>query len=218
MFNADTCKAILENVNGSQKSVETASARLMFWKRNASDVVRCWEHAFHKADMDKRMVLIYVANDVAQNSRKKGREYIEAFHKALPEAFKHMMKHSDEKLQQRLKKLVYVWKDRNVWGNRALALYFEMVRGVGSPSPEEQKQVSAKPQGLPEELKKALPLIQAARGTLAVAQRASAGEKSEDVLYRTEVCALARIHSGCSQYASVTSCADSFNFIPEPGA
>jgi hypothetical protein len=80
--------------------------------------------------MEQRLNLIYLANDVVQGSRVQGRDFIEAFHKALPEAFKHMVKHSDDRVRQKLKKVVLVWRDRHVWGHKALGMYMDYVKGV----------------------------------------------------------------------------------------
>jgi regulator of Ty1 transposition protein 103 len=186
-FNVETCRDILDKVDGSQAGIQNASARLVFWKRNASDVVRCWENAFQKADMEKRLILIYLANDVVQTSRRAGREFIEAFHMALPEAFKHMMKHSDERVQQRLKKLVHVWRDRNVWGNRALALYSEMVRGVSSPGSAEARQPLERSNVVPESLSKVISLLKIAQEAQASAQEAAQGDDTAHALAATEV-------------------------------
>lgn len=186
-FNIETCREVLDKVDGTQNGIQAASARLVFWKRSASDVVRCWEHTFAKADMEKRLVLIYLANDIAQTSRRSGREYIEAFHKALPEAFKHMMKHSDEPVQQRLKKLVRVWRDRNVWGNRALAIYNDMVKGVSEPAQPRQPAADKAGQGVPEDLQKVGSLLRGAQQAQAAVQDAVATDASALALEYAEV-------------------------------
>ena len=186
-FNIETCRDVLEKADGSQNGIQTASARLVFWKRSASDVVRCWEHAFAKADMEKRLVLIYLANDIVQTSRRSGREYIEAFHKALPEAFKHMMKHSDEPVQQRLKKLVRVWRDRNVWGNRALAIYNDMVKGVSEPAQPRQPPADKAGSAVSDDLQKVISMLRGAQQAQAAVQDAVEGDTSEAALEHMDV-------------------------------
>ena len=186
-FNIDTCRDVLDKADGTQNGIQAASAKLVFWKRNASDVVRCWEHAFAKADMEKRLVLIYLANDIAQTSRRSGREYIEAFHKALPEAFKHMMKHSDEPVQQRLKKLVRVWRDRNVWGNRALNIYIDMVKGVSEPAQPRQPPAEKAGSAVPENFQKVFSMLRGAQQAQATVQEAVECDNSELALDITDV-------------------------------
>ena len=179
-FSQEACDNVLGKVDMSQAGIQGASAKLLFWKRSAVEVVRCWERAFQRADMDKRLSLIYLVNDVVQTSRRSGREYTEAFHKALPEAFRHMMKHSDEKVQQRLKKLVLVWRDRNVWGNKALGIYLDMVRGVSiNASPEVRAANQAAPQGLPDPISAAAGLFRELQQAQAALQHATSAESSK---------------------------------------
>jgi hypothetical protein len=148
--------------------------------------------------MEKRLVLIYLANDIAQTSRRTGREYIEAFHKALPEAFKHMMKHSDEPVQQKLKKLVRVWRDRNVWGNRALAIYNDMVKGVSEPAQPRQPAPDKADKGIPENLQKVAHLLRGAQQAQAAVQDAVESDTSALTLEYSDVRSLAIV--ACSQH------------------
>lgn len=179
-FSQDACDAALSKVDMSQVGIQAVSAKLLFWKRSAVEVVRCWERAFQRADMDKRLSLIYLVNDVVQTSRRSGREYTEAFHKALPEAFRHMMKHTDEKVQQKLKKLVLVWRDRNVWGNKALGLYLEMVRGVSiNASPEVRPKPQAGPQSMPDSIATAAGLFRELQQAQAAVQNAASAESAK---------------------------------------
>jgi regulator of Ty1 transposition protein 103 len=81
-----------------------------------------------------RLNLIYVANDILQKSRNAGRFYIEEFHKYLPEALKHMMKHSGADVQRKLKRLVAIWADRAVFGSSAMKT-FRAIVGDNSAAP-----------------------------------------------------------------------------------
>lgn len=179
-FSPEACDAVLGKVDMSQAGIQTASAKLLFWKRSATEVVRSWERAFQRADMDKRLSLIYLVNDVVQTSRRSGREYTEAFHKALPEAFRHMMKHSDEKVQQKLKKLVLVWRDRNVWGNKGLGLYLDMVRGVSlNASPEVRPNHQPPSQSVPDPVSRSAGLFRELQQAQVVVQHATNAESSK---------------------------------------
>lgn len=193
-FSQEACDSVLSKVDMSQAGIQAASAKLLFWKRSAGDVVRCWERAFHRADMDKRLSLIYLVNDVVQTSRRSGREYTEAFHKALPEAFRHMMKHSDEKVQQKLKKLVIVWRDRNVWGNKALGIYHEMVKGVSiNASPEVRAAPQPAPQSVPDPIAAATGFYRELLQVQTSVQHAASAESSKAAsmkdLPASQVCA-----------------------------
>jgi hypothetical protein len=166
-FSAQKCDELMRNVTGSQQAIQTTSAQIIFWKRHAAEVVRSWENAFQAADMEQRLVLIYLANDVVQASRVQGRDFIEAFHKALPEAFKHMVKHSDDRVRQKLKKVVLVWRDRHVWGHKALGMYMEYVKGVDITQGAPPAPVG----GVPEQLDLLAPLAKILREILEHSQQ-----------------------------------------------
>ena len=60
-------------------------------------MVSTWEVEFfnRSPDVQKKLALLYLANDVLQNSRKKGPQYVQEFYRALPKALKHVVKHGD---------------------------------------------------------------------------------------------------------------------------
>lgn len=57
---------------------------------------------------------MYLANDVIQNSKKKGPEFGKAFETVLPKAFEHM-KGFDAKTRERLMRLLNIWEERGVY-------------------------------------------------------------------------------------------------------
>lgn len=139
-FTPEGCIELLTGVTLAQPSIEGVSARLLFWKRRAPEVARAWEEVFRKSDMEKRLTLMYVANHVVQESVRAGSEFVEAFHKVLPPAFKHLMTHADSNTQIKLKRLVNVWRERKTWGRNALQIYLKMVQPVeGGDRPAKQQ-------------------------------------------------------------------------------
>lgn len=63
----------------------------------------------------KKLTLIYLANDVLQNSKKKGPEFNRDFRPVLPEAFKDSFKESDDKMKGSLDRLLGIWVERGVY-------------------------------------------------------------------------------------------------------
>lgn len=58
-----------------------------------------WEAEFARASMQKKMAMLYLANDILQNSRKKGPEFVNEYYRTLPRALQHMLKHGDNKVR-----------------------------------------------------------------------------------------------------------------------
>lgn len=135
-FDPASCTQLLRGLVGTQASIEAVAARALWWKRHAKDFVKCWEHEFRRSDATMRLNLIYVANDILQKSREAGRFYVEEFFKYLPQALQHMMKHSDEAVQKKLKRLVNVWSDRKVFGATAMKT-FRTIVGDKADAPDD---------------------------------------------------------------------------------
>lgn len=63
---------------------------------------------------NRKLMFMYLANDVIQNSKKKGPEFGKEFETVLPKAFEHM-KGFDEKTRDRLNRLLQIWEERGVY-------------------------------------------------------------------------------------------------------
>ena len=68
-----------------------------------------WEAEFARAPMPKKLAMLYLANDILQNSRKKGPEFVYEYHRALPRALQHMLKHGDDKVLLQARRMQAPW-------------------------------------------------------------------------------------------------------------
>lgn len=68
------------------------------------------------AKESKQVTFMYLANDVIQNSKKKGPEYGREFGEVLMESFQHMAKSGiDEKTKHSLARILNIWQERGVY-------------------------------------------------------------------------------------------------------
>lgn len=65
-------------------------------RKKARQIVETWDKAFSTAQRDQRVSFLYLANDILQNSRRKGSEFVNEFWKVLPAALKHVYDNGDE--------------------------------------------------------------------------------------------------------------------------
>lgn len=72
-FKPDTFRTKLENLNSTQASIETLSNWCQFYRKQAQAVVSSWDAEFVRAPPQRRLLMLYLANDILQNSRKKVR-------------------------------------------------------------------------------------------------------------------------------------------------
>lgn len=70
-FNGNTFRDKLGGLNSTQASIETLSNWCCFYRKQAPAVVTCWDAEYTRAPPPRRLVMLYLANDILQNSRRK---------------------------------------------------------------------------------------------------------------------------------------------------
>lgn len=86
---------------------------------------------------------MYLANDVIQNSKKKGPEFGKEFETVLPKAFEHM-KGFDEKTRDRLGRLLQIWEERGVYDKAQIAEFkaaFAVSEKDSVPPPKKKQKI-----------------------------------------------------------------------------
>jgi CID domain len=117
-FDAAALADKLRKLSPSAQSVEQLSAWCLFHWRSAKEVATTWAQCLSQAPDKQKLAFVYLANDVVQNSRKRGPHYVDAFAPLLPGALRHVLKHSGggaDTLRQ-LHRMVAVWEERRVFG------------------------------------------------------------------------------------------------------
>ena len=62
----------------------------------AKQVVETWDKQFHYSPREQQLAFLYLANDILQNSRRKGSEFVGEFWKVLPNALRDVLENGDE--------------------------------------------------------------------------------------------------------------------------
>ncbi|CAA6668340.1 unnamed protein product [Spirodela intermedia] len=112
-FNGQILVDKLSKLNSSQQSIETLSHWCIFHRKNAKQVVETWDRQFHCAPKSQWVSFLYLANDILQNSRRKGLEFVNEFWKVLPDALNNVMENGDEFGRSAAVRLVDIWEGRN---------------------------------------------------------------------------------------------------------
>ena len=112
------------------QSIETLSHWCVFHRKRAKTLAPVWQKELRAAPGKRKLSFLYLANDVLQNSRKKGSEWIEALWPKMEWAVKHTLRAtSDEKTAKSCAKLVKVWLDRRIFGSRSLEGWLDASAG-----------------------------------------------------------------------------------------
>lgn len=130
----------LSELNNTSQSIQTLSLWLIHHRKHYSTVAKIWIRELIKAKGSKKLTFMYLANDVIQNSKKKGPEYGKEFSVHMKKAFEHMSK-SDEKTKNSLDRLLNIWNERGIYDN---VLISELQRALGSEPPNKKVKVHGK--------------------------------------------------------------------------
>lgn len=66
------------------------------FRKKAKQIVETWDKLFKSAQKEQRVAFLYLANDILQNSRRKGSEFVNEFWKVLPAALKQVYESGHE--------------------------------------------------------------------------------------------------------------------------
>lgn len=69
----------LSELSNSQQSVQTLSLWLIHHRKHSRPIVTVWERELRKAKPNRKLTFLYLANDVIQNSKRKGPEFTKDF-------------------------------------------------------------------------------------------------------------------------------------------
>ncbi|CAF3502945.1 hypothetical protein SNK03_002164 [Fusarium graminearum] len=115
-YNDDSVLARLSSLNESHDSIATAAQWIMFHRRHAERTVQLWLQRLKDSSSTKRLSLIYLANEVAQQSKIRHKDdFIIAFAPVIAEAASVAYKGAPAELQAKLKRVIDVWRDRSIF-------------------------------------------------------------------------------------------------------
>ncbi len=124
----------LESLTSTQASIQLFSQWISNHKRNAKPVAETWADLLGEAAQPERaLALIYLANDVMQNSRRKSTPFVELMANEMPRVLPTAYAMCDYKSRQRIRKILDVWLQRNTVGGAdvlALSRLLDVAEGL----------------------------------------------------------------------------------------
>lgn len=114
----------LGELNSSQQSIQTLSLWLIHHRKHHASIVKTWLKELQTVSEGKKLTFMYLANDVIQNSKKKGPEYGKEFAQILPKVFTHIGEScTSDKLFGSLGRILNIWEERGVYDTKQIAEY-----------------------------------------------------------------------------------------------
>ncbi|KAE8677939.1 Detected protein of confused Function [Hibiscus syriacus] len=148
-FNPQILVEKLAKLNNSQASIETLSHWCIFHMNKAKQVVETWNRQFHCSPRERRLAFLYLANDILQNSRRKGSEFFGEFWKVLPDALRDVIESGDEFGRNAALRLISIWEERKLFGSRGQILKEELFGRQSESSNVNVRHISLKLQKQP---------------------------------------------------------------------
>uniref|UniRef100_A0ACD5X7V1 Uncharacterized protein n=1 Tax=Avena sativa TaxID=4498 RepID=A0ACD5X7V1_AVESA len=117
----------LNKLNSSAASIQTLSHWCVFHRKRARRIVDTWEKQFNNATKDKKVSFLYLSNDILQNSKRKGGEFVNEFWRVLPGSLKGVYDNGGEHGKKVVARLIGIWDERKVFGTRIESLKVEIL-------------------------------------------------------------------------------------------
>ncbi|XP_043946138.1 regulation of nuclear pre-mRNA domain-containing protein 1B isoform X5 [Protopterus annectens] len=153
-FSESALEKKLSELSNSQQSVQTLSLWLIHHRKHSSPIISVWHKELKKAKSGRKLTFLYLANDVIQNSKRKGPEFTRDFESVLVDAFSHVAREADEGCKKHMERLLNIWQERSVYGGDFIQQLKLAIEDGNSPKPrvkEEKKTIKRTFQQIQEE-------------------------------------------------------------------
>uniref|UniRef100_A0A3B3BKA8 Regulation of nuclear pre-mRNA domain-containing protein 2 n=1 Tax=Oryzias melastigma TaxID=30732 RepID=A0A3B3BKA8_ORYME len=132
-----TLERKFRSVTNTMDSIQGLSTWCIDNKKYHSLIVRHWMKCLKKSDSSHRLNLLYLANDVIQNCKRKNAiVYRTAFAELLPDAF--LL--GDSKVHKSVERILTIWEERDVYSGALIAELKSILTKEDSPPAEQQQQ------------------------------------------------------------------------------
>ncbi|KAL8692901.1 MAG: hypothetical protein Q9218_002159 [Villophora microphyllina] len=115
-YNDDAVKARLSSLNETQESIASVAQWVIFHRRYAARTCNIWLERLRDEKPHKRLTLIYLANEVVQQSKaRKKEDFLIAFSPVIAEATATAYKGATSDVQDKIRRTIEVWNQRRIF-------------------------------------------------------------------------------------------------------
>uniref|UniRef100_A0A4W5NG04 Regulation of nuclear pre-mRNA domain containing 1B n=1 Tax=Hucho hucho TaxID=62062 RepID=A0A4W5NG04_9TELE len=114
-FSESALEKKLSELSNSQQSVQTLSLWIIHHRKHSPLIVKVWHRELKKAKSSRKLTFLYLANDVIQNSKKKGPEFAKDFETVLVDACSHVAREADDGCRRPIDRLLTIWQERSLY-------------------------------------------------------------------------------------------------------
>lgn len=121
-FSEATLSQKLSDLNQTAPSIQGVSLWLLHHRKHYQAYVKLWYKELGKIKPEQKLPMMYLANDLVQNSRKKYPEVAKEFGTVMKLVFTHLVAlNLDAKTQNSIDRLVNIWRDRQIFDKKIIS-------------------------------------------------------------------------------------------------
>lgn len=103
-------------VSTSAGSIQSLSSLCLHYKNHHKRIAQIWLRCLQKAKIPHRLTLIYLANDIVQNAKRKNSlSFIEDFKNILKDTIPYLR---DDKIRKSVERVFSIWQDRSIYDSK----------------------------------------------------------------------------------------------------
>ena len=120
MSDASSLRSVLKKTDLSAPAIQGAAGSMMkHYDKSPGVAVTEWRNVLHQARQDQYLPLLYVANEVLQNSkRNRGNKFLEAFSPTLGQSLIFISQRSTAAEVEKIRRTIKIWAERHVFSVR----------------------------------------------------------------------------------------------------
>ncbi|KAI9004498.1 RNA polymerase II-binding domain-containing protein [Hyaloraphidium curvatum] len=122
----------LMKVNETQESITFVSHWIMYHRKHAAMIAETWAKEIRKVAPQRKLLFLYICNDVVQVSKKKGSEFTNAFLPILPDVLEHIAQSAPADVTAKVLRTVNIWGERLIFPADAVSELRAKLGGAGT--------------------------------------------------------------------------------------
>lgn len=129
-LNEKSLEKRFNEVSTSQGSIQSLSFFCLHYKNHHKKIAQIWLRCLQKAKVLHRLTLIYLANDIVQNAKRKNAlTFIDDFKSILKETVPYLR---DEKIKKSVERVFSIWQDRSIYDSKFTTELKNSLNGISS--------------------------------------------------------------------------------------
>ena len=120
-FTAQSFVGKLSKLSESQQSIQTLSHWVQYHKKACDESASVWAAEALRAQPNRQLLFVYLANDVIQSSKRKGEEFVRAYSPQLVAVLPRVFAAASATVQAKMLRMVSIWEERRILPDEVLS-------------------------------------------------------------------------------------------------